>query len=67
MLEGQTQVAESQHSEYGLTDNVERRVENEKINSEKSSKQNMDLRSLPTHAYLDQLCCACKGKTTKSH
>ncbi|XP_013209497.1 protein dpy-30 homolog isoform X2 [Microtus ochrogaster] len=54
MLEGQTQVTENPHSEYGLTDNVERIVENEKINAEKSSKQKVDLQSLPTRAYLDQ-------------
>ncbi|KAM4804362.1 protein dpy-30 homolog isoform X1 [Urocitellus parryii] len=65
MLEGQTQVAENPHSEYGLTDNVEgftisytaglqRIVENEKMNAEKSSKQKVDLQSLPTRAYLDQ-------------
>ncbi|GAB1301323.1 Protein dpy-30 homolog [Apodemus speciosus] len=91
MLEGQTQVAENPHSEYGLTDSVEGRVspyspgcpgthsvdqaglefrnppasasqvlglkrivENEKINAEKSSKQKVDLQSLPTRAYLDQ-------------
>uniref|UniRef100_A0A0D9RGF3 Protein dpy-30 homolog n=2 Tax=Boreoeutheria TaxID=1437010 RepID=A0A0D9RGF3_CHLSB len=47
-------VAENPHSEYGLTDNVERIVENEKINAEKSSKQKVDLQSLPTRAYLDQ-------------
>lgn len=28
-LEGQMQVAENPHSEYGLTDNVERMVEND--------------------------------------
>ncbi|KAM8787440.1 protein dpy-30 homolog isoform 1-T3 [Rhynchonycteris naso] len=54
MLEGQTQVAENPHAEYGLTDNVERIVENEKINAEKSSKQKVDLQALPTRAYLDQ-------------
>ncbi|XP_077912272.1 protein dpy-30 homolog isoform X1 [Halichoerus grypus] len=54
MLEGQTQVAENPHSEYGLTDNVERIVDNEKMNAEKSSKQKVDLQSLPTRAYLDQ-------------
>ncbi|XP_021570488.1 uncharacterized protein LOC103265250, partial [Carlito syrichta] len=48
------QVAENPHAEYGLTDNVERIVENEKINAEKSSKQKVDLQSLPTRAYLDQ-------------
>uniref|UniRef100_A0ABI7WR68 Protein dpy-30 homolog n=3 Tax=Carnivora TaxID=33554 RepID=A0ABI7WR68_FELCA len=47
-------VAENPHSEYGLTDNVERIVDNEKINAEKSSKQKVDLQSLPTRAYLDQ-------------
>uniref|UniRef100_A0AC11B254 Dpy-30 histone methyltransferase complex regulatory subunit n=1 Tax=Ovis aries TaxID=9940 RepID=A0AC11B254_SHEEP len=51
---GGTDVAENPHSEYGLTDNVERIVENEKINAEKSSKQKVDLQSLPTRAYLDQ-------------
>jgi|UniRef100_A0A8C0W8A5 protein dpy-30 len=54
MLEGQTQVAENPYSEYGLTDNLERIVENEKINAEKSSKQKVGLQSLPTRAYLDQ-------------
>uniref|UniRef100_A0A8B9FRI1 Protein dpy-30 homolog n=1 Tax=Amazona collaria TaxID=241587 RepID=A0A8B9FRI1_9PSIT len=29
-------------------------VENEKINAEKTSKQKVDLQSLPTRAYLDQ-------------
>eukprot|EP00075_Anas_platyrhynchos_P019685 XP_027308938.1 dosage compensation protein dpy-30 [Anas platyrhynchos] len=42
------------HAEYGLTENVERIVENEKINAEKTSKQKVDLQSLPTRAYLDQ-------------
>lgn len=32
----------------------QRIVENEKINAEKSSKQKVDLQSLPTRAYLDQ-------------
>ncbi|XP_048210780.1 protein dpy-30 homolog [Perognathus longimembris pacificus] len=54
MLEGQKQVAENPHTEYGLTDNVERLVENEKVNAEKSSKQKVDLQSLPTRAYLAQ-------------
>ncbi|XP_074065771.1 protein dpy-30 homolog isoform X1 [Macrotis lagotis] len=54
LLEGQTPVSENPHSEYGLTENVERIVENEKINAEKSSKQKVDLQSLPTRAYLDQ-------------
>uniref|UniRef100_F6WW99 Protein dpy-30 homolog n=1 Tax=Monodelphis domestica TaxID=13616 RepID=F6WW99_MONDO len=54
LLEGQTPGSENPHSEYGLTENVERIVENEKINAEKSSKQKVDLQSLPTRAYLDQ-------------
>uniref|UniRef100_A0A5F9CFM9 Protein dpy-30 homolog n=1 Tax=Oryctolagus cuniculus TaxID=9986 RepID=A0A5F9CFM9_RABIT len=33
---------------------IDRIVENEKINAEKSSKQKVDLQSLPTRAYLDQ-------------
>jgi len=32
----------------------QRIVENEKINAEKTSKQKVDLQSLPTRAYLDQ-------------
>ncbi|NWZ19149.1 DPY30 protein, partial [Asarcornis scutulata] len=48
------QVPENPHAEYGLTENVERIVENEKINAEKTSKQKVDLQSLPTRAYLDQ-------------
>ncbi|XP_060056974.1 protein dpy-30 homolog [Erinaceus europaeus] len=54
ILEGQTQVAKNPYTKYGLTNNVERIVENETINAEKSSKQKVDLHSLPTHAYLDQ-------------
>ena len=42
------------HSAYGLTDNVEKTVENEKVNAEKSSKQKVDLQSLPARACLDQ-------------
>ncbi|KAM4772591.1 protein dpy-30 homolog [Rhinophrynus dorsalis] len=53
-MEGQTQVSENPHSEYGLTENVERIVENEKVNTEKVSKQKVDLQALPTRAYLDQ-------------
>ncbi|XP_078505222.1 protein dpy-30 homolog isoform X3 [Lissotriton helveticus] len=53
-LEGQTQVTENPHTEYGLTENVERIVENEKANADKVSKQKVDLQSLPTRAYLDQ-------------
>ncbi|TFK03228.1 transmembrane protease serine 4 [Platysternon megacephalum] len=54
IMEGQAQVPENPHAEYGLTENVERIVENEKINAEKTSKQKVDLQSLPTRAYLDQ-------------
>uniref|UniRef100_H3BBA1 Protein dpy-30 homolog n=3 Tax=Latimeria chalumnae TaxID=7897 RepID=H3BBA1_LATCH len=53
-MEGQTPVSENPHSEYGLTENVQRIVENEKTNAEKVSKQKVDLQSLPTRAYLDQ-------------
>ncbi|XP_044146562.1 protein dpy-30 homolog [Bufo gargarizans] len=51
---GQSQVAENPHSEFGLTENVERIVENEKASTEKVSKQKVDLQALPTRAYLDQ-------------
>ncbi|KFV87342.1 Protein dpy-30, partial [Struthio camelus australis] len=60
IMEGQPQVPENPHSEYGLTENIEVKkiflelVENEKINAEKTSKQKVDLQSLPTRAYLDQ-------------
>ncbi|XP_055491096.1 protein dpy-30 homolog isoform X2 [Leucoraja erinacea] len=53
-LEGQIQMSENPHAEYGLTENVQRIVENEKLNAEKTSKQKVDLQSLPTRAYLDQ-------------
>ncbi|XP_043914540.1 protein dpy-30 homolog isoform X1 [Protopterus annectens] len=53
-LEGQTQVSENPHAEYGLTENIQRIVENEKANAEKPSKQKVDVQSLPTRAYLDQ-------------
>lgn len=33
---------------------LQRIVENEKLNAEKTSKQKVDLQSLPTRAYLDQ-------------
>uniref|UniRef100_A0A8C3IHQ4 Protein dpy-30 homolog n=1 Tax=Chrysemys picta bellii TaxID=8478 RepID=A0A8C3IHQ4_CHRPI len=39
-------------SDHGLSS--VRIVENEKINAEKTSKQKVDLQSLPTRAYLDQ-------------
>ncbi|XP_069811092.1 protein dpy-30 homolog isoform X1 [Dendropsophus ebraccatus] len=54
MESGQSQVAENPHSEFGLTENVERLVENEKATTEKVSKQKVDLQALPTRAYLDQ-------------
>ncbi|CAK6978734.1 protein dpy-30 homolog [Scomber scombrus] len=50
-MEGHTPVSENPHTEYGLTDNIQRSVENEK-GSEK--KQKVDLQALPTRAYLDQ-------------
>ncbi|KAM8934394.1 protein dpy-30 homolog [Pelodytes ibericus] len=53
-MEGQAQVGENPHSEYGLSENVERLVESEKPNTEKVSKQKADLQALPTRAYLDQ-------------
>ncbi|XP_046899579.1 protein dpy-30 homolog [Hypomesus transpacificus] len=53
-MEGHTPVAENPHAEYGLTENIQRIVENEKANAEKVSKQKVDLQSLPTRAYLDQ-------------
>ncbi|XP_067876450.1 protein dpy-30 homolog [Heterodontus francisci] len=53
-LEGQMQISENPHAEYGLSENVQRIVENEKLNAEKTSKQKVDLQSLPTRAYLDQ-------------
>ncbi|CAL8389887.1 unnamed protein product [Arctogadus glacialis] len=54
-MEGHTPVTENLHAEYGLTDNIQRIVENEKGSAaEKSSKQKVDLQALPTRAYLDQ-------------
>ncbi|XP_048842975.1 protein dpy-30 homolog isoform X1 [Brienomyrus brachyistius] len=53
-MEGHTPAVENPHAEYGLTENVQRIAENEKSNAEKSSKQKVDLQSLPTRAYLDQ-------------
>uniref|UniRef100_A0A3Q0SLI5 Protein dpy-30 homolog n=1 Tax=Amphilophus citrinellus TaxID=61819 RepID=A0A3Q0SLI5_AMPCI len=47
-------VSENPHAEYGLTDNIQRTVENEKASAEKMSKQKVDLQALPTRAYLDQ-------------
>ncbi|XP_054482669.1 protein dpy-30 homolog isoform X1 [Anoplopoma fimbria] len=53
-MEGHTPVSENPHAEYGLTENIQRTVENEKAGSEKISKQKVDLQALPTRAYLDQ-------------
>ncbi|XP_041839095.1 protein dpy-30 homolog [Melanotaenia boesemani] len=52
-MEGHTPVSENPHAEFGLTDNIQRTVENEKANAEKL-KQKVDLQALPTRAYLDQ-------------
>ncbi|KAF4118380.1 protein dpy-30 homolog [Onychostoma macrolepis] len=56
-MEGHTPVPENPHAEYGLTENIQRIVENEKTTSEKVTKQKVDpqtLQTLPTRAYLDQ-------------
>uniref|UniRef100_G3Q8S2 Protein dpy-30 homolog n=1 Tax=Gasterosteus aculeatus aculeatus TaxID=481459 RepID=G3Q8S2_GASAC len=53
-MEGHTPVSENPHGEYGVTDSLQRTVENEKAGSEKMSKQKVDLQALPTRAYLDQ-------------
>ncbi|KAM6972283.1 protein dpy-30 homolog [Aplochiton taeniatus] len=53
-MDGHTPVSENPHAEYGLTENIQRIVENEKANADKVSKQKVDLQSLPTRAYLDQ-------------
>ncbi|XP_029353136.1 protein dpy-30 homolog [Echeneis naucrates] len=53
-MEGHTPVSENPHSEYGLTENIQRTVENEKTSADKLSKQKVDLQALPTRAYLDQ-------------
>ncbi|XP_068607561.1 protein dpy-30 homolog [Brachionichthys hirsutus] len=53
-VEGHTPVSENPHAEYGLTENLQRTVENDKANPEKMSKQKVDLQALPTRAYLDQ-------------
>ncbi|XP_056621195.1 protein dpy-30 homolog [Triplophysa dalaica] len=49
-------VPENPHAEYGLSENIQRIVENEKT-AEKVTKQKVDpqtLQTLPTRAYLDQ-------------
>ncbi|XP_058497614.1 protein dpy-30 homolog isoform X1 [Solea solea] len=53
-METHTPVSENPHTEYGLTENLQRTVDNEKLSSEKMSKQKVDLQALPTRAYLDQ-------------
>ncbi|XP_061579661.1 protein dpy-30 homolog [Cololabis saira] len=53
-MEGHTPVSENPHAEFGLTDNIQRAVDNEKASVEKLSKQKVDLQALPTRAYLDQ-------------
>ncbi|XP_027872277.1 protein dpy-30 homolog isoform X1 [Xiphophorus couchianus] len=53
-MEGHTPVSENPHAEFGLTENLQRTVENEKASAEKLSKQKVDLQALPTRAYLDQ-------------
>ncbi|XP_056267008.1 protein dpy-30 homolog [Pseudoliparis swirei] len=53
-MEGHPAVSENPHAEYGLTENIQRTVDNEKPGSEKTSKQKVDLQALPTRAYLDQ-------------
>ncbi|XP_071400123.1 protein dpy-30 homolog isoform X1 [Centroberyx affinis] len=50
-MEGHTAV-ENPHAEYGLTENIQRIVENEK--GAEKAKQKVDLQVLPTRAYLDQ-------------
>ncbi|XP_057699834.1 protein dpy-30 homolog isoform X1 [Corythoichthys intestinalis] len=40
---------ENPHAEFGLTDSIQRTLE-----QEKSSKQKVDVQALPTRAYLDQ-------------
>uniref|UniRef100_A0A9J7Z0Q3 Dpy-30 histone methyltransferase complex regulatory subunit n=1 Tax=Cyprinus carpio carpio TaxID=630221 RepID=A0A9J7Z0Q3_CYPCA len=56
-MEGHAPVPENPHAEYGLTENIQRIVENEKTSAEKVTKQKVDpqtLQTLPTRAYLDQ-------------
>uniref|UniRef100_A0A3Q2P1W1 Dpy-30 histone methyltransferase complex regulatory subunit n=1 Tax=Fundulus heteroclitus TaxID=8078 RepID=A0A3Q2P1W1_FUNHE len=53
-METHTPVSENPHADFGLTENLQRTVENEKVGVEKLSKQKVDLQALPTRAYLDQ-------------
>ncbi|XP_061684941.1 protein dpy-30 homolog isoform X4 [Syngnathoides biaculeatus] len=45
-----TTASENPHAEFGLTDSIQRTLEQEKT----SGKQKVDLQALPTRAYLDQ-------------
>ncbi|XP_003972255.1 protein dpy-30 homolog isoform X1 [Takifugu rubripes] len=53
-MEGHTPVSENPHTEYSLTENIQRTLESEKASAEKMLKQKVDLQALPTRAYLDQ-------------
>uniref|UniRef100_A0A671RQH0 Protein dpy-30 homolog n=1 Tax=Sinocyclocheilus anshuiensis TaxID=1608454 RepID=A0A671RQH0_9TELE len=54
-MEGHTAVSNVPgNAEYGLTENIQRIVENEKTTAEKVTKQKVDPQTLPTRAYLDQ-------------
>nr|XP_057931222.1 protein dpy-30 homolog isoform X1 [Doryrhamphus excisus] len=54
-MEHASQAAENPHAEFGLTDNIQRTLEQEKTaNSEKMAKNKVNLQALPTRAYLDQ-------------
>ncbi|XP_029996889.1 protein dpy-30 homolog isoform X1 [Sphaeramia orbicularis] len=53
-METHAPVSENPHTEYGLTENIQRAVENEKVSADKMPKQKVDLQALPTRAYLDQ-------------
>ncbi|KAM9699215.1 protein dpy-30 homolog [Menidia menidia] len=52
-METHTPGSENPHAEFGLTDSLQRAVENEKAGGDKL-KQKVDLQALPTRAYLDQ-------------
>uniref|UniRef100_A0A8C2TS07 Protein dpy-30 homolog n=1 Tax=Coturnix japonica TaxID=93934 RepID=A0A8C2TS07_COTJA len=54
VMEGQPQVRQGAFAVPRGTCVKQRIVENEKLNAEKTSKQKVDLQSLPTRAYLDQ-------------
>lgn len=54
MLETQTQGMANPHSGCGLTNHVKEIVDDENMNAEKSSKQIVDLHSLPPRAYVGQ-------------